>query len=76
MDLGYDPYTKDFKFLNVKSNEIERVSKPRYIKMMEESLGKRITIGGEEYDYQGTDQYGKVYLINTTTKEQLTLDQA
>lgn len=42
--------------------------KARYIKMIEESFNKRINIGSEEYDYEGTDQYGKVYLSNTRTK--------
>ncbi len=73
MDLGYDPYSKDFKILNSKTNQIERVSKPRYIKMIEESFNKRVRIGSEEYDYEGTDQYGKVYLLNTRTKEQMVI---
>jgi len=44
--------------------------------MMEENFTKRIYIGSEEYDYEGTDQYGKVYLINTATKQQLVIPQS
>lgn len=39
--------------------------------MIEDSLDKRLNIGADEYDYQGTDQYGKVYLTNNRNKEQL-----
>jgi hypothetical protein len=39
--------------------------------MIEESFRKRLTIGADEFDYEGTDQFGKVYLVNNRTKEQL-----
>lgn len=36
--------------------------------MIEDSFGKRLNIGADEYDYQGTDQSGKVYLTNNRNK--------
>ena len=42
---------------------------------MEENFNKRVAIGSDEYDYEGTDQYGKVYLANIRTKEQLIIPQ-
>ena len=41
--------------------------------MIEESFNKRLIIDSQEYDYEGSDQYGKVYLSSTRTKEQLVL---
>ncbi len=76
MDLGYDPYSKEFKFLNSQTNVIERVPKQRYAKMIESSFGKRLYINGQEYDYEGTDANGKVYLVNNVTKEKKVLSEA